>query len=244
MNLIDIFIPAFDEMENLKVLLPGIRGEIRNIKHYEFRISVIVRSNEPQNLVRQIEAMSVNVIRRSPRDNFGSAITTAIRNIDLNTKYVIFMDADGSHNPARIPILVNSIATNCADMVIASRYTEGGKTDNPDILVFLSRILNKIFALVIGVKSRDISTNYKIYDARLLRGVQLRCVNFDVIEELFFILNSKKQGKAIILEIPDHFEKRKFGESKRKMTLFILSYTITLLKLRVRVSRESAHSGE
>jgi dolichol-phosphate mannosyltransferase len=242
MNLIDIFIPAFDEMENLKVLLPRIKNEIGKIQPYAFRVNVIVRSNESQSHVSQIEAMSVNVIRRSPKDNFGSAINTAIREIDVSTKYVILMDADGSHNPARIVALVDTIATNRADIVIASRYMKGGRTDNSFVLVLLSKVLNKIFALVIGVNCRDISTNYKIYDASLLRGVHLKCANFDVIEELLFILISKRQGRAVILEIPDHFERRKFGESKRKVSLFIFSYVITLLKLRVRLIRESANS--
>ena len=236
---VEICIPAFDELANLQVLVPRILEEVTKIEGFEFSIKIFVRNNEPVESLKELHQLSAKVILRNPRNDFGSAIYSAVRSIGPQTRYVIFMDADGSHNPARIVTLINEIRSKSADIVIASRYVSGGKTDNPRILIALSRLLNVVFAFVIGVKCRDISTNFKIYDANILRGIELECANFDVIEELLFKINKAKQGKALILEIPDHFEKRNFGESKRKMTVFIFSYIVTLIKLRARIKNEA-----
>jgi dolichol-phosphate mannosyltransferase len=240
MSCIEIFIPAFDETRNLEVLVPELLHIIAGMPAHSFLINIVVREDESESEIEKIKNLSVNVIKRKPNNNFGSAIKTAVDSVNPDTDYVLFMDADGSHNPTRIPDLLSTILKNDVDVVVASRYIEGGKTDNPFVLILLSRLLNWIFALVIGVKCRDISTNYKIYKASILRGIFLRSSNFDVIEELLFLINSKTKSGIRILEIPDHFERRRHGDSKRKLSIFIASYFITLLKLRFRVRRENS----
>jgi len=240
MSRIEIFIPAFDETTNLQSLVPELLQIVADINAHSFLVNIVVRQDESDLEIERIKKLSVNVIVRRPNNNFGSAIKTAVDSIGIDTDYVLFMDADGSHNPTRIPDLVTAILKNDADIVVASRYIEGGKTENPFVLILLSRILNWIFALVIGVDCRDISTNYKIYRASILRGIVLKSSNFDVIEELLFLINSKKGRDIRILEIPDHFERRKHGDSKRKLSVFIASYIITLIKLRLRVRRENS----
>ena len=240
MSCIEIFIPAFDETKNLEVLVPELLQIVSGMHAHSFLVNVVVREDESESEIERIKNLSVNVIKRRPNNNFGSAIKTAVESVNLETDYVLFMDADGSHNPSRIPNLIDAILKNNVDIVVASRYVEGGKTDNPFVLILLSKILNWIFALVIGVKCRDISTNYKIYRASILRGVVLKSSNFDVIEELLFLVNSKKESGVRILEIPDHFERRRHGDSKRKLSVFIVSYIITLVKLRIRVRRENS----
>jgi dolichol-phosphate mannosyltransferase len=240
MSRIEIFIPAFDETKNLEVLVPELLQIVADIQTHSFLINVLVRQDESDLEIEKIKSLSVNVIIRRPNNNFGSAIKTAVDSINPDTDYVLFMDADGSHNPTRIPDLVNTILKSDADIVVASRYIQGGKTENPFVLILLSKVLNWIFALVIGVDCRDISTNYKIYKASILRGIDLKSSNFDVIEELLFLVNSKMERGVRIVEIPDHFERRKHGDSKRKLSVFIASYIITLIKLRLRVRRETS----
>lgn len=240
MSRIEIFIPAFDETKNLEVLVPELLHIVADMQTHSFLVNVLVRQDESDLEIEKIRNLSVNVIIRRPNNNFGSAIKTAVDSINLDTDYVLFMDADGSHNPTRIPDLVDTILKSDADIVVASRYIQGGKTENPFVLILLSKVLNWIFALVIGVDCRDISTNYKIYKASILRGIDLKSHNFDVIEELLFLANSKKERGVRIVEIPDHFERRKHGDSKRKLSVFIASYIITLIKLRLRVRRETS----
>jgi dolichol-phosphate mannosyltransferase len=149
------------------------------------------------------------------------------------------MDADGSHEPTSIIRLVNEAKQSGADIVIASRYISGGKTENSMVLKLMSKILNKIFSLILGIGCKDVSTNFKIYRSDLIRDIELSCKNFDVVEELLLKAKIKSGANFSFVEIPDHFQQRKFGETKRKLSVFIMSYIVTLVKLRVLSSNEN-----
>ena len=82
----------------------------------------------------------------------------------------------------------------------------------------------------IGVKANDISTSYRLYDAKQLKNVHLVRNNYDVLQEV--ILRMKKNKKDFkIGEVPIEFNKRMFGESKRKLFKFICGYIVTVFYL-------------
>ena len=54
---------------------------------------------------------------------------------------------------------------------------------------------------------------------------------FDIVEEILFKLK-RLHKKLIIKELPFTFKKRMFGETKRNLVFFILSYIVTLVRLR------------
>lgn len=240
-NLVEINIPAYDEFLNLKTLIPQIQATLKEKTSIDFLIKIVVRLDESNEVIQSLETLGVRVLKRHPDNSFGSAIRTAITNLEVNSIYTVFMDADGSHNPNRLTQLIACMDSAEYDVVIASRYIAGGQTDNGKLLIFLSRILNKIYSYAMHIDCRDVSTNYKIYRTSILRGLDLKCKNFDVVEELLFMVNARRNFKLRFLEIPDHFEERKSGISKRKLGPFIITYVLTLLKLRFRIRRENSN---
>ena len=239
---LEICIPAYDELDNLKYLIPRITAELSNISNLKSKIKIFVRSDEEDVICKEIEKMSATVIKRSPENNFGSAISSAIRHIDTSSDFIIFMDADGSHQPSNISALLSSALDTGSDVVVASRYVAGGKTDNSVPLILMSRLLNFVFQFTMGIKCKDVSTNFKLYKAEILRGIALSSKNYDVVEELLLKAKINSGGDFKITEIPDHFQQRKFGKSKRKLSIFILSYIVTILRLRMVSFRENSRN--
>jgi len=90
---------------------------------------------------------------------------------------------------------------------------------------------------VIGVRAKDISTSFRIYHSDQLKAVTLTCTNYEVLQEV--ILRMKKNKKNFtIAEVPIVFEKRMFGQSKRKLMRFIMSYVQTLFRfMKIRLSK-------
>lgn len=240
-NLVEINIPAYDELLNLTTLIPQIQAVLREETSFDFIIKIVVRLDESTEVTRNLEAFGVKVLKRHPDNSFGSAIRTAVTNLEDDSLYTVFMDADGSHNPKRLTQLVNSMESGDYDVVIASRYIAGGQTDNGKVLILLSRILNRIYSFAMHIDCKDVSTNFKIYRTSILRGLDLKCKNFDIVEELLFMVNARRNFKLRFLEIPDHFEARKTGISKRKLGPFIITYVLTLIKLRFRIHREHSN---
>lgn len=226
-----VVIPAYEENQNLEVLIPQVLLELEELSLSRFQILVVMRLNEALDSLVKIESFGAQAIRRVGDDSFGSAIKTGIQVTGKSTSHLLFMDADGSHSPHSIPKLWRASLDYSADVVIASRYVKGGSTANSWLEIQMSRMLNAIYSIVLGIGAKDISTNFKIYRTELLENLDLRCSNYDIVEELLLKIKRKKKA-LLIVEIPDHFEQRQFGESKRKLSVFIASYIITLFRLR------------
>ena len=147
---------------------------------------------------------------------------------------MLVLDSDGSHDPKYIPDMYKKFVEGY-DVVIGSRYTKGGSTSDAKSSQVMSAILNFMFRLFLGIKAKDMSTNFRIYDTSTFKDIKLRCVNYDVLEEILLEMKLKK-GKAgfKIAEVPISFNKRIYGQSKRRLIPFIISYIGTLARLTAR----------
>lgn len=223
-----VMIPAYGEAENLRLLLPEIEKVTENLA---VPSEIIVLDAESP--VDDTQAVCIeNQARWIPRtggNRYGDAIRTGIRT--CTGDFVITMDADGSHNPQFIYKLWERRLD--ADVVIASRYIPGGVTENPWLLVAMSRLLNIAFKLFVGMPVYDISNSFRLYRGDLLRNIEPKYANFDVLEEILAkIIWGNFIPPAVILEIPFRFEQRKYGKPKRNLLVFTIQFVTALFKLR------------
>ncbi|OGQ33642.1 MAG: hypothetical protein A3F16_06325 [Deltaproteobacteria bacterium RIFCSPHIGHO2_12_FULL_43_9] len=222
---LSVVIPAYREEENLKVLLPRLTKSLKETNH-AYEVLVVDTESPMDDLASVCAENSVNYINRTGGNDYGDAIRTGIR--ESRGKYLLFMDADGSHSPEFITELMPY--RNDFDVVVASRYVKGGDTENPKILILMSWLLNLSYSFVLNLKCKDVSNSFKLYRADQIKDLGLYCQNFDIVEEILYKLNKKYPIK--IKELPFTFKKRLFGESKRNLILFMITYLYTLLKLR------------
>lgn len=225
---ISVVLLAYKEEENLKMLLPQIICEIKKCgEPYEI---LVIDTAEPMDqteaVCRSFGACYIN----QEEKGFGGAFRTGIKYARMD-KFLI-LDSDGSHPVERIPELYQKFSNGRYDVVIGSRYVDGGKTEDRLISVVMSRILNVVFRLCIGVNAKDISTDYRMYHTEQLKKVQLVCENYDVLQEVLLKLKLQKRGQDLrVGEVPILFQKRKYGESKRQLMRFSISYVKTLIRL-------------
>lgn len=227
---LSIIIPAFDELPNLRELIPRIHTTIEELPNFMTEILVVLPTIATALEEEEIGVLGARVVIREPGDSFGDAIRCGISSLSAESRYVIVMDADGSHDPSTIPRLLS--ARHGAHVVVASRYTPGGTTDNSIILRAMSRVLNFSFSVVLGIQCRDVSTNYKLYIRSDLDQLKLSCMDFDIVEEILYGIKSLHEKAFVVREVPDHFYARNHGVTKRRLGLFIASYLSTLVRLR------------
>lgn len=225
---LSVFIPAYKEAENLKVLLPRLVKTLTETEpNYEILIVDTMSGMDETKSVCENITGNVVYINREGGNDFGDAVRTGIKK--ANGRFFIAMDGDGSHDPEFIKTMYPYKESN--DVVIASRYVEGGDTKNPWVLIFMSRIVNIVYSLVLNLNCKDVSNSFKLYKTSALKNLELRCSNFDIVEEILFKL--KRANKDLkIIELPFTFKERMFGETKRNLFLFMLTYVYTLFKLR------------
>ena len=160
---------------------------------------------------------------------FGGAFRTAIEEAQFD-KFLI-LDGDGSHAPMYIPQMYKMFMDCNLDVVIGSRYVKGGVTQDATSSIIMSKILNTVFRVALGIKAHDISTDYRIYRTELLRDVELENQNYDVLQEVLLKIKKNNRNQLKIGEVPITFHKRIYGESKRQLIPFIISYLKSLFTL-------------
>lgn len=223
---LSIIVAAFNEGENLSLLLPRLTTAVRALAP-EHEILVVDTVTPLDDTQAVCAANQVRFMRRQPSNDYGDAIRTGIA--ASRGEFILVMDADGSHNPEFIRALWDQ--RHSADVVIASRYVAGGRTDNSQLLVGMSRVLNRVFRFLVGFPVLDVSNSFRLYRGSLLRSLRLTYRHFDIIEEILAKLLWGKAEPARVVEIPYHFERRMTGESKRNLIVFGLHFGIAALRL-------------
>ncbi|WP_026835012.1 glycosyltransferase [Eubacterium xylanophilum] len=225
---ISVVLLAYKEEENLKVLLPKIIENLGKTRE-EYEIIVVDTEKPLDNTAEVCKKYGARYVNQK-YPGFGGAFRTGIR-CAKKDKFLI-LDSDGSHNPKYIPRIYKKFVDDRCDVVIGSRYVEGGKTNDAKSSVVMSHILNGTFRLFLGIKAKDVSTDYRMYRTHQLKKVKLTCKNYDVLQEVLLKLRLAKDNKKLkIGEVPIEFDKRIYGESKRRLIPFIISYIKTLIKL-------------
>jgi dolichol-phosphate mannosyltransferase len=128
---------------------------------------------------------------------------------------VVFIDADGSHDPRDIPALVAPIKAGAADMVIGSRGKGGSDELHGTLEQFIRYIGSQLIMLAINyrwnVRLTDSQNGFRAVrrDVGLKLGLK---ANLTTIEQEM-LMRALKLGYRVD-EIPTHEYERKWGTSK------------------------------
>lgn len=221
-----IVMPAYREAEVLRQFLPVLMKAAKSLTpNCEV---LVIDAMSPLDETKQVcEKAGATHIYRSGGNAYGDAVRTGIH--QSKGEHVLFMDADGSHNPSDLPSLWQQ--RQAYDIVIGSRYVSGGNTENPAILIWMSRVVNQVYRIAFGLPVKDVSNSFRLYRGEPLRALTLESNDFDIVEEILIRLMCGA-ARATVTEVPITFERRKAGESKRRLTAFAMSYLESIRKMR------------
>jgi dolichol-phosphate mannosyltransferase len=130
------------------------------------------------------------------------------------------MDADHSHQPEDLARMVGAIGS--ADLVLGSRYIEGGDTHGwPWHRKLISRAGGIYAGLILGVPIRDLTGGFKVWRPETLRAIELSSVHSDgygfQIETTFRALT---KGYRVV-QVPITFTDRIAGKSKLSRSVVV-----------------------
>ncbi len=220
-----VVLPSYREAENLKNLLPKLHQAFAQLSG-RYEIVVADTKDAMDDTPEVCNRYGAKHVSRGPTNCYGDAVRSGIA--ASSGKHIVFMDADGSHSPTFVAFLAEHRGQY--DVVIASRYMQGGSTDNGFLLRMMSRILNVTYSVVLGLPCKDVSNSFRMYNGDLLRSLPLQCDNFDIVEEILVRMRLAR-GRLSFKEVPTHFNERECGETKRSLVRFVASYLSTMARL-------------
>ena len=212
-----VVVPTYNEIQNIDSLLEALLA-------LPSRVDVlVVDDGSPDGTGGRVDDWSrrdarVAVIHRPKKMGLGTAyIAGFTRALAEGYEAMIEMDADFSHRPAYVPDLLSKAQD--FDLVIGSRYIEGGGTRGWGLhRRLLSEGANVFARRMLGLTVRDCTAGFRCFRAEALgkidfTGVLAEGYSFQV-EMLYRIL--KSGGR--VAEIPIIFEERRHGRSKISRT--------------------------
>lgn len=232
---LSVLIPVLNERDNLVALLPRLHRVLAQLGcTYEV---VVVDGGSADGTVEAAEGLGARVlVQRAP--GYGGALREGFT--AASGAYVLTLDADLSHDPDFIGKLWR--ARERADVIIASRYVKGGVAYMPLNRKLLSRVLNRFFALGLGLPVRDMSSGFRLYRASVFAGLRLQGRNFDILEEV--LVKAYSEGWRVV-EIPFTYYPRDAGSSHARVIAFGLDLLRAFARLwGLRNSLESADYDE
>ena len=226
-----IIIPTYNERENIGEMISLI---FKEAGQYSPDI-LVVDSASPDKTAEKVrecqkEYSGVHLLEQTAKLGLGRAYLDGMRwALERDYEFLITMDADFSHHPCYLAPMLNR-AEN-ADLVIGSRYVEGGELKNwPKRRKALSQFANWYARTLTGLPFSDLTSGFHCFRRQLLKKVlryKIHADGYAFLIELKFL--SILQG-ARFDEIPIVFSDRTKGDSKISKRVILESMLIVILR--------------
>ncbi|MEC7640676.1 MAG: polyprenol monophosphomannose synthase [Nitrospinota bacterium] len=212
--MISVILPTYNESGNIAKLIKLLMQEVP--KPMEV---VVVDDDSPDRTWEIAEGLkkqydNLKVLRRVGKTGLTSAIRDGIKLSEGDI--LVWMDADLSIPPSKIPELIAKINDGC-DLVIGSRYIPGGgtviieKEDDSLILVILSFVLNLFIQKLLGPAIHDYTSGFIAVRKKVVDEIKLRGNHGEYFISLTY--KATKHGFKVA-EVPYVLGSREYGVSK------------------------------
>jgi dolichol-phosphate mannosyltransferase len=206
-----VVLPTYNERENLPGIVPGILAAAPELD------VLVVDDDSPDGTGKLADELAardarVFVLHRPRKEGLGRAYLAGFAEaLERGYGRILEMDADFSHDPARLPALLKTDA----DLVLGSRYVEGGGTVNWGLG---RRLLSKggsFYArTILGLSIRDLTGGFKCFRREVLESIDLASVRSSGYAfQIELTYRALKRGFKV-REVPIVFTDRRVGKSK------------------------------
>jgi dolichol-phosphate mannosyltransferase len=233
-----ICLPTYNERENLEPMVRALGGlELEGLE------VLVIDDGSPDGtgaIADQLAAELpwVHVLHRARKEGLGPAYLAGFaRALELGADFVFEMDCDFSHDPADVPRL--STAAEGADLVLGSRYVQGGGTLNWGLVRrFISRGGSLYAQALLQLGIRDLTGGFKCY-----RRAVLETIDLGAIDSRGYAFQIETTYRAIragfrVVEVPITFADREVGGSKMSKAIVVEAiWKVPALRLRALMNR-------
>lgn len=201
-----VIIPAFNELENLTIILPALISHCRENDWHIILVNDGSRDETKEFLKSFDNEPLLRILHHKLNKGYGAAIKTGIKACE--TEYLITFDADGQHYLDDIERLAICLIKCDADMVVGSRK---GLKSASITRGFGKSIIRLLARIMMTVPIHDINSGMKIYRSDLAKKylyLTTDSMSFSDVITLIFINN-----RHLVVEEPINIRERTTGRS-------------------------------
>jgi dolichol-phosphate mannosyltransferase len=230
-----LVIPTYNEAANVEAIVTAALEQLPSARRL-----LVVDDASPDGTGRIADRLAegredVAVLHRSAKKGLGPAYVAGFREaLAGGAELIAHMDADFSHDPADLPRLLEAAAD--ADLVLGSRYVEGGGvTDWGPGRRAISRWGSVYARVALGVGIRDLTGGFKVFRRRALEAI-----DFQSLASLGYAFQVETTFRTIragfrVVEVPITFRDRRVGQSKMTGSVMLeAAWRVPAMRLRGR----------
>jgi dolichol-phosphate mannosyltransferase len=227
-----VVLPTYNEAENIAALVELIRASLAASR--PFRI-IVVDDASPDGTGEIADRLAatdpaVRVLHRSRKEGLGPAYAAGFAAaLESGANFILQMDCDFSHDPGDLPRLL-AAARDGADLVVGSRYVEGGEIEGwPASRRWLSLFGSWYARHLLHIPVRDLTAGLKCF-----RADALRALTDSGARSAGYAFNVEMTSRAFsaglrVVEIPIVFRERRAGQSKMTPRIALQAAWVVLL---------------
>ena len=206
-----VVVPTYNECDRVAELVERIFA-VSRVHHLSPEV-IIVDDDSPDGTGERAEALSerfrVRVIHRGSKLGLGTAVLTGIA--AASGPRVVVMDADLSHPPESLPLLLDTLTALKVDMVVASRYVSSGRAARWSRV---RRMMSKLacWAARPLTPVRDSMSGFFALRRELIAGMHSSTAGFKIGLEILV-----RARPASVAEVGYTFTDRTAGRSKMSL---------------------------
>jgi dolichol-phosphate mannosyltransferase len=241
MPVLAVCLPTYDEAENVEPMVRAL-GRVFAEHGIDGRL-LVVDDGSPDGTGEIADRLAaelgfVEVLHRPGKAGLGAAYRAGFeRALATGADVVVQMDCDFSHDPADIPRLL--AAAGDADVVIGSRYVNGGGTRNWGLLRRFVSLAGSTYArLLLGLPTRDLTGGFKCYRRDALARIEIDQVSARGYAFQIEVTYRAVRAGLSVVEIPIVFTERDAGASKMGVGIAVEAlWRVPALRLRALLGR-------
>jgi len=225
---LSIILPTYNESLTIEKMLDAITIAVPSRINTEVLVIDDDSPDETSKIVNSYIQKSNGVISfrvhtRKGKRGLSSAVINGI-NLAYG-KFVLVMDSDFSHPPQIISTMYDELVNNDLDIVVGSRYVEGGKYEGwPLIRKLISKVGNSLAGIWLGLDVKDSMTGLFALKKDLIKNLSFEAIGYKILLEILV----KTKG-AKVKEVPFVCVNRQEGSSK--FSFSIINDYFKLLKI-------------
>jgi dolichol-phosphate mannosyltransferase len=226
---LSVIVPTFNERDNVTTLFRRLEAALAGVT---FEV-IFVDDNSPDgtwSVVRNLAGADsrVRCVRRIGRRGLSGACIEGI--LASSAPCAAVIDADLQHDETQLPKMLALLQAGSADLVVGSRYIEGGSADSFNKgRAGASQLATEVAKRVLGVKVADPMSGFFMIrrDSFEQLAPQLSSQGFKILLDVV----ATARGNLRTIEIPYSFGSRLHGESKLDSMVALDFLGLVLAKL-------------
>jgi dolichol-phosphate mannosyltransferase len=226
---LSVVVPTFNERDNVTVLYRRLEATLAGIP-WE---AVFVDDNSPDGTWEVVRGLArqdprVRCVRRIGRRGLSGACIEGI--LASSAPYAAVIDADLQHDETQLPKMVGLLQSGEAELVVGSRYIEGGSADSFNkSRAGASQLATEVAKRVLKVEIADPMSGFFMIrrDKFEQLAPQLSTQGFKILLDIV----ATAEGKLRTIEVPFTFGSRQHGQSKLDSMVALDFLGLVLAKL-------------